>query len=177
MYITTFYSFKGGVGRTMALVNVAVELARRGRWVLAVDFGLETPSVDTFDLANANGSTLGIIGFVCDYLGAGPAPDATKIIGTDRIVDQLQAKAEAAGSATAFDSTPWFRNCSAKQNGGTSKCSPAWPDLFRLRRCSPRGGLEVGVTIGRAAVRRDGALLDHQPLARADPEGYRLGQR
>ena len=29
MYVITFYSFKGGVGRTMALVNVAAELARR----------------------------------------------------------------------------------------------------------------------------------------------------
>ena len=31
MHITTFYSFKGGVGRTQALVNVGVELALRGR--------------------------------------------------------------------------------------------------------------------------------------------------
>ena len=43
VYISTFYSFKGGVGRTMALVNAAVELARRGRRVLAVDFDLEAP--------------------------------------------------------------------------------------------------------------------------------------
>ena len=50
MYVTTFYSFKGGVGRTMALVNVAVELAQRGRRVLAVDFDLEAPGIDTFEL-------------------------------------------------------------------------------------------------------------------------------
>ena len=29
LYVITFYSFKGGVGRTMALVNVAAELVRR----------------------------------------------------------------------------------------------------------------------------------------------------
>ena len=40
MYVTTFYSFKGGVGRTMALINAAVALALRGRRVLAVDRGL-----------------------------------------------------------------------------------------------------------------------------------------
>ena len=40
MFIT-FYSYKGGVGRTMALVNVAAELAKRGRKVLIVDFDLE----------------------------------------------------------------------------------------------------------------------------------------
>ena len=50
MYVTTFYSFKGGVGRTMALVNVAVELANTGRRVLVVDFDLEAPGLDTFDL-------------------------------------------------------------------------------------------------------------------------------
>jgi len=41
LYVITFYSFKGGVGRTMALVNTAAELARRGRKVLVVDFDLE----------------------------------------------------------------------------------------------------------------------------------------
>ena len=55
MYITTFYSFKGGVGRTMALVNVAVELVRQGRRVLAVDFDLEAPGLDTFDLPRPSG--------------------------------------------------------------------------------------------------------------------------
>ncbi len=39
MYVTTFYSFKGGVGRTMALANVAVQLAQMGRRVLVVERG------------------------------------------------------------------------------------------------------------------------------------------
>ena len=50
MYIVTFYSFKGGVGRTMALVNAGLELARSGRRVLLVDFDLEAPSIETFNL-------------------------------------------------------------------------------------------------------------------------------
>ena len=49
MCITTFYSFKGGVGRTMALVNIAVALALHGRRVLVVDFDIEAPELDTFD--------------------------------------------------------------------------------------------------------------------------------
>ena len=49
MYVTTFYSFKGGVGRTMALVNSAVTLALRGRRVLVVDFDVEAPGLDTFE--------------------------------------------------------------------------------------------------------------------------------
>ena len=41
----TFYSFKGGVGRTMALLNVACILAGRGRRVLAIDLDLEAPGL------------------------------------------------------------------------------------------------------------------------------------
>lgn len=41
----TFYSFKGGVGRSMALFNVAGILAGRGFRVLAIDFDLEAPGI------------------------------------------------------------------------------------------------------------------------------------
>jgi cellulose biosynthesis protein BcsQ len=43
--IVTFYAYKGGTGRTMALANVACLLAKAGRRVLAVDFDLEAPGV------------------------------------------------------------------------------------------------------------------------------------
>ncbi len=46
--IVTFYSFKGGVGRTMALANIAVQLAQRGRKVLAVDWDLEAPGLHRY---------------------------------------------------------------------------------------------------------------------------------
>ncbi|WP_411172456.1 ParA family protein [Nitrosomonas sp. Is35] len=35
--IITFYSYKGGVGRTFALANIAVLLAKRGKRVLLMD--------------------------------------------------------------------------------------------------------------------------------------------
>lgn len=43
----TFYSFKGGVGRTTALTHVAYILAMRGRKVVAVDLDLEAPGLST----------------------------------------------------------------------------------------------------------------------------------
>ena len=46
--IVTFYSYKGGVGRTMALVNTAHVLARDGWRVLMVDFDLEAPGMTHF---------------------------------------------------------------------------------------------------------------------------------
>ena len=43
--IVTFYSYKGGTGRSMALANIAALLSRRGKRVLAVDFDLEAPGL------------------------------------------------------------------------------------------------------------------------------------
>ena len=43
--VVTFYSFKGGTGRTMALANVAWLLASSGKRVLAVDWDLESPGL------------------------------------------------------------------------------------------------------------------------------------
>jgi Tfp pilus assembly protein PilF len=47
-YIFTFYSYKGGVGRSLALVNTAYALAGRGRHVLVVDMDLEAPGISGF---------------------------------------------------------------------------------------------------------------------------------
>jgi MinD-like ATPase involved in chromosome partitioning or flagellar assembly len=44
-YVTTFYSYKGGVGRTFLMANVAWLLARWGRKVLCVDWDLEAPGL------------------------------------------------------------------------------------------------------------------------------------
>ena len=81
MYVTTFYSFKGGVGRTMALVNSAVTLALRGRRVLVVDFDVEAPGLDTFDVLRTRDEVPGVIDFVTRYLESGQAPDAADYIG------------------------------------------------------------------------------------------------
>ena len=81
MYVTTFYSFKGGVGRTTALVNAAVTLALRGRRVLTVDFDIEAPGLDTFDVLRPRDESPGVIDFVASYLDSGQAPDAANFIG------------------------------------------------------------------------------------------------
>src|SRR5262249_55611764 len=46
--VITFYSYKGGAGRTMALANVAWILASSGYRVLAVDWDLESPGLHRF---------------------------------------------------------------------------------------------------------------------------------
>jgi TIR domain/NACHT domain/CobQ/CobB/MinD/ParA nucleotide binding domain len=46
--VVTFYSFKGGVGRSMALANVAEILADMGYSVLVCDWDLEAPGLEQF---------------------------------------------------------------------------------------------------------------------------------
>jgi cellulose biosynthesis protein BcsQ len=46
--IVTFYSFKGGVGRTMALANIGVLLAQRDLKTLLVDWDLEAPGLSNY---------------------------------------------------------------------------------------------------------------------------------
>src|ERR1700730_15409914 len=46
--IVTFYSYKGGVGRTFALANIGVLLAQKGKRVLLMDWDLEAPGLDLY---------------------------------------------------------------------------------------------------------------------------------
>jgi cellulose biosynthesis protein BcsQ len=63
--VVTFYSFKGGVGRSMAMANVAVLLVRRGLRVLAVDWDLEAPGLeryfDAFEVSVKRGGLLPLL--------------------------------------------------------------------------------------------------------------------
>lgn len=65
--VVTFYSFKGGVGRSTALGLVAGILATRNRRVVMVDFDLEAPGISILfrsDGENLNGEQYGVL----DYL-------------------------------------------------------------------------------------------------------------
>lgn len=46
--VVTFFSYKGGMGRTTSLVSVALELSRRKKNVLMIDTDLEAPGLSTF---------------------------------------------------------------------------------------------------------------------------------
>src|SRR5688572_20353539 len=81
MYTVTFYSFKGGVGRSMAMVNVAYLLASKGKRVLMVDFDLEAPGLDTFPLdVGLAPPQRGVVEFIGDYLQTDKAPDVREYV-------------------------------------------------------------------------------------------------
>ncbi|MDQ2091062.1 tyrosine-protein kinase family protein [Marimonas arenosa] len=74
MYVVTFFSYKGGVGRTLALVNIAAMLAKSGRKVLAVDFDLEAPSLPSFEIFQGAHNASGLVDYVTSYRETGIAP-------------------------------------------------------------------------------------------------------
>jgi MinD-like ATPase involved in chromosome partitioning or flagellar assembly len=68
--IVTFYSYKGGTGRTMLLANVAWILAANGRRVLVADWDLESPGLHRFlypFLKGAMRDARGITDLIRDY--------------------------------------------------------------------------------------------------------------
>lgn len=66
--IFTFYSFKGGVGRSMTLANLAELLHKRGLNVLMLDFDLEAPGLERyFDTPEDLTEKRGVIDMVLSY--------------------------------------------------------------------------------------------------------------
>jgi MinD-like ATPase involved in chromosome partitioning or flagellar assembly len=76
--VITFYSYKGGTGRSMLMANVAWILASNGRRVLAIDWDLEAPGLHRFfdpflqdpELTHSQG----VIDALIDYSDAAVTP-------------------------------------------------------------------------------------------------------
>jgi cellulose biosynthesis protein BcsQ len=77
--IITFYSYKGGTGRSMLLANVAWILASKGKRVLAIDWDLEAPGLHYYLRPFLKDKVLaaspGVIDFVIDFGVEAMTPD------------------------------------------------------------------------------------------------------
>jgi len=69
--VVTFYSYKGGVGRTFTLANVAYSLYSLGRKVLVLDWDLEAPGLERYfqNKLNSKGANLQLSGNRRDTIG------------------------------------------------------------------------------------------------------------
>lgn len=73
--VCTFYSYKGGVGRSMALANVAVLLSRLGQKVLVIDWDLEAPGLEQYfgpQYRSMRRSTPGLLDLIDSYRSGQP---------------------------------------------------------------------------------------------------------
>jgi MinD-like ATPase involved in chromosome partitioning or flagellar assembly len=68
METITFYSYKGGTGRSLALANAAVYLAKLGFKVVALDFDLEAPGLHYKLSRNEDGTPLEVVKGAVDYV-------------------------------------------------------------------------------------------------------------
>jgi cellulose biosynthesis protein BcsQ len=132
--IITFYSYKGGTGRTMALANVAWILAASGKRVLAVDWDLESPGLHKFFHPFLDESSLtatpGVIEIINDYASAAVAPGPRS---DDWHLEYAQVERHAVSLEWAFPEDGRLDYLSAgRQNRDYSAavCSLDWDNFY-----------------------------------------------
>lgn len=77
MKTITFYSYKGGVGRTLALSNIAKRLAEFGKRVCILDFDLEAPGlhIKLENQIQKQGIQTGIVDYIYEFSTTGNVPE------------------------------------------------------------------------------------------------------
>ena len=87
MKTITFYSYKGGTGRSLALANAARYLARLEFKVVALDFDLEAPGLHYKFSSSPDGKPLpveaGIVDYLYSFMVEGRLPDSLKTFAVD----------------------------------------------------------------------------------------------
>ncbi len=87
MRTITFYSYKGGTGRTLLLANMAVLAAGLGKKVVARDFDLEAPGLPYKLFPNGPPKADGLVGWLLDTFSGGEPPASLDDYLIDRPVE------------------------------------------------------------------------------------------
>ena len=85
MKTITFYSYKGGVGRSLTLSNIAMRLADLGKKVCIIDFDLEAPGLHLKFNKHINQSDInkGIVEYISDFQNKDYVPKSINEYVTD----------------------------------------------------------------------------------------------
>jgi tetratricopeptide (TPR) repeat protein len=127
-YWVTFYSYKGGVGRSMALANVAAALAALDRRIVMIDFDLEAPGLDSFEEFGVPQGQRGLVEYVSHYLETGtPAPITNHV----HEINPVDLSDPENPKTYRIDGRLWLMTAGAKDKSYNQKrLSIDWADLY-----------------------------------------------
>jgi MinD-like ATPase involved in chromosome partitioning or flagellar assembly len=126
--VVTFYSYKGGVGRSFTLANIAVLLARWGHRVLCVDWDLEAPGLhDYFRPMMAADPTGGVVDLVDDFLAdrTRPAHHTTRLNGVGTL-DLIAAGRDDPGYVGRIQQIDWEHLYEMGFGSYLERCREQW---------------------------------------------------
>jgi cellulose biosynthesis protein BcsQ len=89
---TTFYSYKGGVGRSLSLANIAALMVRNGRRVVLIDFDLEAPGLDSFEEFKSVATKPGVVEYVSEFETTKVAPEISNYVHACELPGNLRGK-------------------------------------------------------------------------------------
>ncbi len=164
IHITTFYSYKGGVGRTMLLANVGAILARKGRKVLLWDLDLEAPGMQSIPALRPARRQKGFLEWLLDLRRRHPpaTPDQTDMKALSKIITKtpvgdhlkiLPAFGEKSDSAGLYQDIDWHEFMVE---------NPSWGlDLFRtiLEHFSKEGDFDHILLDARTGITDLGGIM------------------
>jgi MinD-like ATPase involved in chromosome partitioning or flagellar assembly len=127
----TFYSYKGGVGRSMSLANVAASLAQAGRRVVMIDFDLEAPGLDSFEEFAVPKGRTGVVEYVCHYLETGQVAPITEYV---HEIQPVNPADPAKPKPQPLEGKLWLMTSGAKDDAYNRKrLSIDWAELYDSR--------------------------------------------
>ncbi len=141
--IFTFYSYKGGVGRSFTLANIAVLLARWGHRVLCLDWDLEAPGLsDYFRPQLPTRPSGGVVDLVDDFRHGRFKPEAhvQRLVNVG-VLDFLAAGSEEAGYVEQVQEIDWDRLYDEGFGEYLEKCREQWIARYDFVLIDSRTGI------------------------------------
>ncbi|KDN17386.1 CATRA system-associated protein [Amycolatopsis rifamycinica] len=142
--VFTFYSYKGGVGRSFTLANVAVLLARWGHRVLCLDWDLEAPGLgDYFRPQLPEPPRGGVIDFVDDFRHGRFAPEThvQRLLTDTGVLDFVAAGGEEPGYVTRVQQIDWDGLYDDGFGEYLEKCREQWVARYDFVLIDSRTGI------------------------------------
>ncbi|MDM0085716.1 hypothetical protein QTI17_34575 [Variovorax sp. J31P179] len=133
--IVTFYSYKGSVGRSMALANVALLLAQRGLRVLGVDWDLKASRLERyFSIFDEREGSPGLLRAFSDAVDRGASQvDYRAYWFTWPSIPEYRSRCSTAGATMTLTTLAGSKPSTGRHSSASTRAAPS------LRRCARAG--------------------------------------